>query len=357
MSTLEISLALLAAAAIVVVGIYNVVIARKRGLPVSGTRGSAESGVAERSEPSLGLSDDEFATNDFSETAAGSSPRTGAQLSEIADCIVQLNLPSPVPGERLVLLTRGLRRAGSKPMTVEGCVIADLRQGTSTEDSPRVRADHTAADQHEEWVSVIGGESYTAVRVGVLLANRHGAINAMEFSEFVAGVQSLAENLAALADTPDMAGVLARARELDEACANLDAQIGIAVDVDEPLGLEDLARIAGDCDCAERGNNRYARLGAAGEVVFSMALADAPNRLSFLLDVPRSAANLDPWQQMVECARRCSQQLGGRLVDETGRALPDAQLDQIGEQLAERYQALEAAGFAAGSALALRLFN
>jgi hypothetical protein len=238
-----------------------------------------------------------------------------------------------------------MRRAGSKPVLVEA-LPADA-PGASSEDEPDPSA----------WQQPVPGRQYVALRAGVLLANRHGPLNAMEFSEFVTAVQSLADQLSVLADTPDMASVLARARDLDEVCANLDAQLGIAVEAPEVLGLSDLASLAAECGCVERGNNRYARLGPGGEVLFSLALADAPNRLQLLLDVPRAPASLEPWRAMVTCGKQCARRLGGPLVDDAGRPLPDTHIARIDEQIAQRYASLEDAGFPAGSSLALRVFN
>jgi FtsZ-interacting cell division protein ZipA len=87
----------------------------------------------------------------------------------------------------------------------------------------------------------------------------------------------------------------------------------------------------------ERGSNRYARMGVQGDVVFSVALADVPNRLTFLLDVPRSAPASDAWRKMLEAANACAQRVGGRLVDDGGRPLLEPALAQIGRQLVQRY--------------------
>ncbi len=191
----------------------------------------------------------------------------------------------------------------------------------------------------------------------MLLANRHGPLNAMEFSEFVAAIQSLADQLSVLADTPDMAAVLARARALDDACAQLDAQVGLGVEAPDALGVADLARLAEECACTERGNNRYARLGPSGEVLFSLALSDAPNRLSLLLDVPRAPAGSEPWREMAASAQLCAQRLGGVVVDDAGRPLAAVHLERIDQQIAQRQQSLADAGFEPGSPLALRVFN
>jgi len=263
----------------------------------------------------------------------GAAPRL---LSEACDCIVEMSLPATLAGERLIALAQRFRRAGSKPVAIEGLPA----------DAP-----------DDAWGALAPTREYAALRVGILMANRHGPLNAMEYSEFVAGVQAIAESLSTLADTPDMAGVLARARDLDATCAQLDAQIGINVETPETLGPAQLAALAGTLGIAERGSNRYARLGAQGEVVFSVALADVPNRLTFLLDVPRSSPASDAWNRMREAASTCAQRVGGRLVDDGGRPLADASLAQIGRQLVQRYESLEAIGLPAGSPLALRVFN
>jgi hypothetical protein len=364
MNSLEISLVLLAVVAIFATIGYNVWVGRKRSARAPRMTGSArgEPGLGEaggtergggRDEPSLGAHDEGFAaagagsqeSQGGGEAGLAGPGRAHAALNPIADCVVELVLSAPLSGDRLIQLTRGMRRAGSKPVLVEA-LPADA-PGASSEDEPDPSA----------WQQPVPGRQYVALRAGVLLANRHGPLNAMEFSEFVTAVQSLADQLSVLADTPDMASVLARARDLDEVCANLDAQLGIAVEAPEVLGLSDLASLAAECGCVERGNNRYARLGPGGEVLFSLALADAPNRLQLLLDVPRAPASLEPWRAMVACGRQCAQRLGGPLVDDAGRPLPDTHIARIDEQIAQRYASLEDAGFPAGSSLALRVFN
>lgn len=362
MSSLEISLLLLALAAIVIVAAYNIWLGRTRS-PGSKPVVQAPRGAAAepRGEPSLGL--DGAATPPDEQpgaTPAAPQPR-GAQavLDARTDCIVELALPSLVAGERLVTLASGFRRAGGKPVLIE-----------AARSSPAAAPDDEQAGEGGEpiaasvlppaaprWQVPQAGAHFDLVRVGVLLANRNGPLNAMEFSDFVARVQSLAGQLSSLADSPEMGPVLARARELDEVCASLDAQLGIGVESPEPLRVADFARLAAEAGCVERGNNRYARLGPQGEVLFSLALADAPDRLSLLLDVPRAPAEHDPWAGMVACARLCAQQLDGRLVDDAGRALADGELESIGDQVRMRQERLAMIGIDAGSPLALRLFN
>lgn len=354
MSSLELSLALLAGLAAALVLGYNLWSGRSRLKPPKPSRQrSAIEASGERTEPSLDLVGEpvsDVARRDGEQVDDDSQPTEPAWTTDVAlggaraqsvldplcDCIVEFELPAPISGARIVQLARHLRRVGSKPVLVEASLRADAEEGASVPAPER---------------------SYDCVRVGVLLANRHGPLNAMEFTEFVNGLQSMAEQLSVLADTPDMMPVLERARDLDDRCAQLDAQLSLGVEAPEPLGIADLARLAAETGCVERGNNRYARLGPAGEVLFSLALADAPNRLQLLLDVPRAPAQCDPWAAMCECATVCAARLGGVLIDDSGKPLPEAQLERIGQQIAQRHESLEAAGFPAGSALALRLFN
>ena len=364
MSSLTLSLLLLAVAAIAAVFGYNWWIGRSRAPLVRrpGAAGAREAGgAAPRGEPTLGAGAGAPPEADAAgaEAALGAGPRPAPPpvLDARTDCIVELALPTLVSGERLVALASGFRRAGAKPVVLEAARSAPAV--TTPADGDEFLPDLSAPPRHEgaQWRTPTAGAHFDRVRIGVLLANRNGPLNAMEFSDFAAGVQALADQLSALVATPEMGPVLARARELDEVCASLDAQLGIGVESPEPLGLADLARLAGETACVERGNNRYARLGPHGEVLFSLALTDAPNRLSLLLDVPRAPAEHAPWDEMVGCARTCAQRLGGRLVDDTGRPLADAELARIGEQIGLRQERLAMIGIDAGSPLALRLFN
>lgn len=365
LSSLALSLFALALAGLAAVVTHNIWSSRKRrvGLrerpagassPQTGGEqthpaGPSASGLAPDGDDAgealpVGLSDAEAIA-----PAAGLDPR--------ADCIVEFVLDVPVTGERMIAIARGVRRAGGKPVGVEGLAQTDEPNPPAADGAQDTGAAAADAAPAVAWGPLIAWQRYDRVRIGVLLANRHGPLNAMEYSEFVTGVQTLADQLGLLGDTPDMNAVLQRARALDERFAVLDAQVGINIQVESPLGLADLVRVAQACGCVERGNNRYALLVPGGDVLFSMSLSDLPDRLSLLLDVPRAPAAEQPWDRMVECAMRCAEALGGRLVDDQGRDLTDAALARIGGQLAERQRSLAEAGVEPGSPLALRVFN
>lgn len=372
LSSLTLSLLLLAALALLAVVGYNAWVSRRRGSarrdigaePAARNLSSVGESRVVRAEPSLSATPGAVAPATDAASADASGDPTSAEpqstdasapartdgataslevaaaprLHPLTDCIIEFQLDEPVPSERVLPLANGFRRVGSKPVVVEGCPPMD-------------------ESGEPAWSGLAPRQRLARVRVGVLLANRHGPLNAMEYSEFVNGVQKLAEQLDLLGDTPDMNAVLQRARALDESCAALDAQIGLNVEAPDALGLTELARLAHETQCVERGNNRYARLSTHGEVIFSLSLADTPTRLSLLLDVPRAPLSAQPWAAMVACARHCAQRLEGRLVDDQGRPLPDVTLERLESQLDERQRALCAAGLEPGSVVALRVFN
>jgi len=259
----------------------------------------------------------------------------GPVLDPRLDCIVEFGLSAPIAPERLLTAASALRRAGSKPVAIE----ADAGDGRWT-------VPHAA------------GGALRRVRAGVLLANRHGPLNAMEFSEFGTAMVSFGRAIGAGgAAVPDMGPVLEHARQLDDACAQLDAVIGLNVETPTALSPDELAALASGIGLSERGNTRFAALGADGEVLYSLSLGERAEQLTLLLDVPRAPEPAGPWIRMVECAGACAERTGGRVVDDAGRVLTEAMVREVARQLGQRYRSLEEAGLDAGSPSALRVFN
>jgi ZipA, C-terminal FtsZ-binding domain len=254
-------------------------------------------------------------------------------LSDDFDYLLEFALPSLQSGERLISLTAAHRRAGGKPVAFDGLLSTG------------------------QWVMLQAGELYVALRAGLLLANRHGPLNAMEFSDFGNFSQTLADQLDCEITLADMPRVLSRAREVDRRCADLDAQLGISIQTPEVTSPATLATVASEYGLSERGAGRFAKLDDTGGTLFTLSFGEQADKLALLLDVPRASAQHRPWQTMLHCAEQIAQRLNGQLVDDTGKALPEGIWGQIEEQLRQRYWALEAAGIEPGSARALRLFN
>jgi hypothetical protein len=253
-------------------------------------------------------------------------------LHDEADCMVEIALQQATSGDRLIGLTKSIRRAGGKPVAFEGL-------------------------SNDQWEGLRYGTSYKRLRAGILLSNRQGPLNAMEFSEFTSKLQGLGAQLGVPIDMPEMNAILQRARSLDGMLAECDVQLGLAVDCSRALSPSDLAALAKRLGLHERGNNRYAMLSDTAEVIYSVALGDKAQRLQLMFDVPRVLPDHKPWWKMAEAAHQASVLFEGRITDDGGRDLSEQSFRNVAIALEGRQQALEEAGVPAGSALALRVFN
>jgi hypothetical protein len=253
-------------------------------------------------------------------------------LHDDADCLVEIPLLQASSGDRLIGLTKSIRRAGGKPVAFEG-----LHQG--------------------QWEGLRYGTTYQRLRAGILLANRQGPLNAMEFSEFNSKLLGLGAQLGVPIEMPDMNAMLQRARSLDSMLAECDVQLSLAVDCSRALSTADLSTLAKRIGLLERGNNRYALLSDTAEVIYSVALGDKAQRLQLMFDVPRVQPAYKPWWKMAEAAHQASVLFDGRITDDSGHELSEQSFRNVSIALEGRQLALAEAGVPAGSALAMRVFN
>ncbi|MFS8929645.1 cell division protein ZipA C-terminal FtsZ-binding domain-containing protein [Cupriavidus taiwanensis] len=274
-----------------------------------------------------------------------------AIVDPLIDCIVPLHLERKASGDRILPLTGRLRRAGTKPVHIEG-----------------LRAEANA------WEPVTAGHQYEDLQVGVQLANRGGPLNALEFSEFVTAVESLAESLDASADLPDMGETVANARELDAFAAACDVQLGVNVISDgAPWSAAYVQNVATqDGLVLSRDGTRFIRYQANAEGVqrplFTLQFGDtnflrddltvkSGRQITLLLDVPVADQAARPFKTVCEYGHTLAQRMGAQLVDDNMRPLTEASFVAIFNQLEALYQKLEARGMPAGSPVALRLFS
>ncbi|CAM3124327.1 cell division protein ZipA C-terminal FtsZ-binding domain-containing protein [Cupriavidus taiwanensis] len=274
-----------------------------------------------------------------------------AVVDPLIDCIVPLHLERKASGDRILPLTGRLRRAGTKPVHIEG-----------------LRAEANA------WEPVTAGHQYEDLQVGVQLANRGGPLNALEFSEFITAVESLAESLDASADLPDMGETVANARELDAFAAASDVQLGVNVISDgAPWSAAYVQNVATqDGLVLSRDGTRFIRYQANAEGVqrplFTLQFGDtnflrddltvkAGRQITLLLDVPVADQGAKPFKTVCEYGHTLAQRMGAQLVDDNMRPLTEASFVAIFNQLEALYQKLEARGMPAGSPVALRLFS
>jgi hypothetical protein len=275
--------------------------------------------------------------------------RNVPRLDALIDAIAPLTLEAPVSGEMVLLHLPTTRRAGSKPFLIEG-----LNAETG------------------EWEAPLPGQRYGEFQAGVQLANRTGALNEIEYSEFVQKVQAFAEAVGAMADFPDMLDVVGRARELDGFAGEHDAQLAVHLQARSAAWsvgyiLQHAGRhgfVAGVVPgrlvlpAAEEGAPPVLTLTFDPQAAFADDPARAAVRdvmLSF--DVPQTDPAGDPFVAWQASAQALSIGMDAAIVDDRGQPLSPEGFAAIGGELKQLYEKLEARDLAAGSTAARRLFS
>jgi hypothetical protein len=277
------------------------------------------------------------------------SARQGPRIDALIDAIVPLRLESPVSGEFVLSHAPTTRRAGSKPFLLEGL---NAESG--------------------EWEPIGIGQRYSELQAGVQLANRSGALNEIEYSEFAQAMQALADHLGAMVELPDMLEVAARAKELDAFASQHDAQLTVNLHANgvawSPGYLQQIAARHGFVPGTVSGRLVQPSLEAHAPPVLVLsfdaraALSEEPELAALRdatlsLDVPQTAESGEPFAAWQLAARNLADDMDATLVDDQGHAVTLHAFSSIGSELKQMYRALEARDLAAGSASARRLFS
>ncbi|MBR7973643.1 cell division protein FtsZ [Burkholderia vietnamiensis] len=295
--------------------------------------------------PAAGVADDEHVEPVLpAATTISSAPP--AIVDRRIDCIVPIRLGAPLPGDKILPVAQRLRRAGSKPVHIEG------------------------KPEGGQWELLQNGVRYEELRAAAQLANRSGALNELEFSEFVTGVQQFADAIDGAPEFPDMMETVAMARELDGFAAQCDAQLSINVMSDgAPWSANYVQAVASqDGLLLSRDGTRFVKLDAKQNPVFMLQFGDTNflrddltykggNMITLVLDVPVAEEDILPFRLMCDYAKSLSERIGARVVDDSRRPLPESALVAIDQQLMKLYAKLDEAGIPAGSPVTRRLFS
>jgi len=280
--------------------------------------------------------------------SVGGVERRGA-LDPLIDVMAPIALDGLVSGDAAIAAMPATRRAGSKPVAIEGL-----------------------NEKSGQWEPPTAGQRYRAFQAGVQLANRTGALNEIEYSEFVVKASAFADALGGTPDFPEMLDEVGRARELDQFASSHDAQLsfvlrarhaawspGYVQQVGARLGfVPGLLPGRMVLPTAEPGLPPI--LGLAFDT--QAALADDPTQsaireLVLSLDVPQVARSEQPFGRMREIAADLARDMDGVVTDGDGQLLREETMDIIGADLELLYDTLDSRDLAAGSALARRLFS
>jgi hypothetical protein len=280
----------------------------------------------------------------------GALPKRGPQrLDALIDAIAVISLDQPLTGEQIMAHQPTTRRAGSKPFAIEG-----------------LRADCG------EWETLQVGVTYSEIQAGVLMANRLGGLNEIEYSEFVQKVQSFADSLSAGVEFPDMLDVVARAKELDAFASAHDAQLAMRlVAKGSPWSVgyvQQQAARHGFVPGVLPGRLVIPSSDEGAPPILTLhfdaqaAFADDPEQstlreLQLAFDVPQTAAELAPFQGWCASGEALATALDAVMVDDQGQAFSAAAFTAIEGELQRLYEALAQRDLAAGSPAARRLFS
>jgi hypothetical protein len=283
------------------------------------------------------------------ELLADAPARRAPRLDALIDALVGLTPESPLSGDFLLQHAPSTRRAGSKPFYIEGL---DAASG--------------------QWQPLQAGQRYAELQAGVQMASRSGPLNEIEYSEFVQKIQAFADATGAAMEAPDMLDVVARARELDAFASPHDAQLTLTLRSDAvawSVGfIQQCAARHGFVAGAVPGRMVLPAAQAGDPPVLVLAfdpqaaLEDDPQKAAvrscqLSLDVPQTAAALEPFPAWHNAARKLADDLAASVVDDFGEPITVHAFDLIGKELAQLYEQLQSRDLAAGSAAARRLFS
>ncbi len=275
--------------------------------------------------------------------------KPSARIDALIDAIATLTLDAPVSGEMALAHLPGSRRAGTKPFHIEG-----LNAETG------------------EWELPVPGQRYGEFQAGAQMANRNGAMNEIEYSEFVQKVQSFADGVGAFVQFPDMLDVVGRSRELDQFAGDHDAQLAVILRAKSAawtLGyVQQVAARHGFVPGSMPGRLVLASEEEGAPPILTLnfesqaALAENPQasslrELSLSLDVPQTAEALEPFASWQEAARGLARDIEADVCDDRGQVLNLHAFASIGQDLTTLYRALASRDLAAGSLVARRLFS
>ncbi len=270
-------------------------------------------------------------------------------LDALIDVLAPIAVEDVVSGEAALAAMPPTRRAGSKPFAVEG----------QNEDT-------------QQWETPQAGQRYVAFQAGVQLANRTGALNEIEYSEFVMKAQAFADAIGGEPDFPDMVEEVARARELDQFASAHDAQLSFTLRAKNaawsPGYVQQNAARLGFMPGAIPGRMVLPAGTTGSPAVLGLsfdsqaAMADDPSQsalraVTLSLDVPQVDRGEQPFVRMRDTAIALAASMEGTITDDNGQVIRVEGLDVIGADLEQLYDMLDSRDLAAGSPIARRLFS
>lgn len=288
--------------------------------------------VQGRREPGFGLREPE-------EAPAADDP---VEVDPTTEVVIDISFAQAVPSAPLQTAIQSLLKTGSKPVRI----FAEREGGGHR---ARLRP----------------GEAYASMQLAVLLANRSGPLTDIEWSQLWTAAQGLAERFDGAIEAPEQEQVLARASELDQLCAALDAQVGLTLRLQDALAAAEVSGVLKEVGFLPYGR-QLAWMSDTGLPRFTALLDGAPaldaqssgiSRIDLLLDLPNSPADEQAFSRMASVGRDLARRLKAELLDDQGHVVSDTADQAIDRQLFDLYGRLGQAGFEAGEERTVRVFS
>ncbi|MEO6854453.1 MAG: cell division protein ZipA C-terminal FtsZ-binding domain-containing protein [Rhodoferax sp.] len=344
-TTLQLGLAIGGGLVLVTVVAYNTWSTRKNA-PKQPDPLPPQSGHIEPSPDEVERRDPAFEGDDLPPLP---TPERKPGMDALIDVLAPIALENPVSGDAALAAMPPTRRVGSKPFAIEGLNVAS-----------------------QQWETPVAGQRYSQLQAGVQLANRTGALNEIEYSEFVIKTQAYADTVNGLPEFPEMREEVARGRELDQFANDHDAQLGFTLRAVHaawsPGYVQQHAARLGFVPSLIPGRMLLPSstpgmppiLGLAFDA--QAALAEDPDQsalreVTLSLDVPQVDRAEQPFVRLRDTAAALADAMDGSLTDDRGYPLQRDALDGIGASLEQLYDTLDSRELAAGSVLARRLFS
>lgn len=302
-----------------------------------------ETAAISGNEPDLQEEDGDGAETSVDKVAVAKAPEM--PVDDLIELPITLNLEESLRAEKILPHIQSLRHTGSKPVRFLGMPDGD--------------------DMSEKnWQAIVSGNSYLHLKACVLLANRNGALNEIEYSELLMRLRQIADAIGAEPEIPEMADVTDKARQLYQFIADHDAKLGISIRSNgSPWQMLTLTTALEKQGFESRPDGQFVMKDKEnGSVLFSLLTNELPaaetaTRLTLLMDVPCIALEKDGFAQMVQCGKALCIRLDGTLIDDGNQLLTDEFLEEIAGQVRDFCKEMEDFSIPAGSARAMRLFN
>jgi len=260
---------------------------------------------------------------------------------ESVEVVIELVLPQAVSGAQIMQAVPPSLMAGRKPVRVFW-----------QDEAGRLHNRPNPSDNYER------------LQFAVLLANRSGPLTDIDWSKIWSRIQSVAEVLDGHLEGPEQDNVLMRASKLDELCATLDSQVALTLTLGSNHKIEDILAGAQSMGFIyQAGVLNW--VGDHGLPSFTVSRTDnelfdagvvTVDRLSMLLDVPRSPSNLRAFGRMLDVGLELARRFGAELVDDQGHPVLAGADVSIDMHLQGLFAQLDSAGLTAGSPRARRVF-